>query len=384
LDAVAAAASTGAVRSRIADGAAAVLEAMVAAMGGTVSPGQVLVWVARRLCEGPPERCGAAAGVVGVLARGMELGLAEQDAIDRFSSGRTAAEIAAEDAVPLEEVVLRLAAAASMLGAEMPEPLWARLLFETFAPRCSSDGGDGDRQIDRQGPVLVAGAKEGRRVRAGRRCIAVDDDEESDCDGGTSSCRAATAPAGGAAAHAPTAAASSPSGRTPSGFVYDVDEDAGPPAQLPCQGAKAGRIRRLAVDSDEEVVVVREEQGRMIDMEEVSAEEMALLEDAISSAEALASSSRGASQPQSQGGSGDPWHDPAGGLNRVEARPALGKEAVLRFIVEHRGGGVALEAVAAHFGAASADEVAAVELVVLQLEEDADVYREGCNMLFPI
>ena len=63
---------------------------------------------------------------------------------------------------------------------------------------------------------------------------------------------------------------------------------------------------------------------------------------------------------------------------------AMTPTVVLEFIVSHRGAGTSMARLFEFLGAEGEQEREAVEQVVAQLEEDADVYREGPDMLFPI
>ena len=285
---------------------------------------------------------GAVAGVVRAIAQGMEMKEEEQAALDSFVAGEDVEAIASSRRIDAALVLAQLAAAASILGPELPEPAWTRLIQEAF-------GEDGRDEASPESVQLLETPNQGKGAAG----------SEGRLDAGAGSSHRANGAGGpdsavSAGKFSPQATSATARAK---GFAHRAIGEAD--------------LNHGHVDGSQCVVEV----------EEVSAEELAMLEDAIYAAEASAEASRAASQDRDSSGSCEISYC---GEESSAPAPALSKEAVLQYIVRGRGGGVSLEQLAQHFGIPAGEQLGVLEQIIAQLEEDADVYREGPNMLFPI
>ena len=276
---------------------------------------------------------GAVAGVVRAIAQGMDMKEEEQAALDSFVAGEDVEAIASSRRIDAALVLAQLAAAASILGPELPEPAWTRLIQEAF-------GEDGRDEASPESVQLLETPNQGKGTAG----------SEGRLDAGAGGPDSAVS----AAKFSPQATSATARAK---GFAHRAIGEAD--------------LNHGHVDGSQCVVEV----------EEVSAEELAMLEDAIYAAEASAEASRAASQDRDSSGSCEISYC---GEESSAPAPALSKEAVLQYIVRGRGGGVSLEQLAQHFGIPAGEQLGVLEQIIAQLEEDADVYREGPNMLFPI
>ena len=127
-----------------------------------------------------------------------------------------------------------------------------------------------------------------------------------------------------------------------------------------------------------------------VEEEEVSVEELQMIELAMQQAESQ-SLDGGQGDEQASISSASPVHGSSSiSMTYAEAAAAtsdawsLDRDRLLHFIYENRRNGAALEAIRLNFSVDNSQREQTLQAILLQLEEEAEVFREGPSKIFPI